>query len=153
MAGRTAPSRSRLGFVPFQSRDRKGAVWRIRGGAAGDFQRSGLADFEGAASPGDRIKYQHYREANAMKLEVRIQQYLTENLLFVEEGVAYDFDTSFISEGLIDSMGIAELVAYIESEFGIKVQQHEITMENFDSINKLAAYIRQKQVSSEAASA
>lgn len=87
-----------------------------------------------------------------MQLEVRIQQYLTENLLFVEEGVVYDFDTSFISEGLIDSMGIAELVAYIESEFGIKVQQHEITMENFDSINKLAAYVRQKQVSSEAAS-
>lgn len=86
-----------------------------------------------------------------MQLEVRLQQYLKDNLLFIEEGVVYDFDTSFISEGMIDSMGIAELVAYIESEFGIKVQQHEVTPENFDSINKLSAYIRQKQESSEAA--
>jgi acyl carrier protein len=80
-----------------------------------------------------------------MELEKHIRQYVAENLLYVDEDFKYDNDTSFINEGLIDSMGVMELVAYVQSEFDITVEQQEMTPDNFDSVNKLVTFIRGKQ--------
>src|SRR5437867_9598586 len=86
-------------------------------------------------------------ETPDMQLEEQIQDYLISNLLYVEDDYEYDRDTSFIGDGLIDSMGVTELVTYVESAFGITVEQEDVTPDNFDSINKLAAFIRRSQAS------
>lgn len=80
-----------------------------------------------------------------MTLESELRTYVADNLLYIDDGFEYDDDSSFIGEGLLDSLGISELTAYIQSAFGITLEQHEITPDNFDSINKLAAFIRRKQ--------
>ena len=80
-----------------------------------------------------------------MNLAQRISKYVSENLLYVDEGFEYDYDTSFIGEGLIDSMGVMELLNFVQSEFDIRVEQQEVTPDNFDSINKLAAFVARKQ--------
>jgi acyl carrier protein len=80
-----------------------------------------------------------------MDFAKRISKYVSENLLYVDEGFEYDYDTSFIGEGLIDSMGVMELLSYVQSEFDIRVDQQEVTPDNFDSINKLAAFVERKQ--------
>jgi acyl carrier protein len=80
-----------------------------------------------------------------MELEEHIRKYVTENLLYVDEDFKYDNDTSFINEGLIESMGVMELVTYVQSEFDITVEQQEVTPDNFDSVNNLVAFIRRKQ--------
>jgi acyl carrier protein len=80
-----------------------------------------------------------------MDFAKRISKYVSENLLYVDEGFHYDHDTSFIGEGLIDSMGVMELLSYVQKEFDITVDQQEVTPDNFDSINKLAAFIERKQ--------
>jgi acyl carrier protein len=81
-----------------------------------------------------------------MESEKRIRKYVAENLLYVDDDFTYDNDTSFIGEGLIDSMGIMELVMYVQSEFGITVEQEDLTPANFDSMNKLIAFIDRKRV-------
>lgn len=80
-----------------------------------------------------------------MELDQQIRKYLVENLLYVDDASQYDNDTSFIREGLIDSMGVMELVMYVQSRFGITVEQQEVTPDNFDSVNKIVAFIRYKQ--------
>ena len=80
-----------------------------------------------------------------MELDKRICRYLADNLLYVDDGFEYDNDTSFIDQGLIDSTGVMELVMYVQSEFDITVDPHEVTPDNFDSVNKLAAFVRRKQ--------
>jgi acyl carrier protein len=80
-----------------------------------------------------------------MNLAQRISKYVSENLLYVDEGFEYDYDTSFIGEGLIDSMGVMELLNFVQSEFDVRVEQQEVTPDNFDSINKLAAFVSRKQ--------
>jgi len=80
-----------------------------------------------------------------MELESQLQQYLAENILFSENGFEYSNDTSLVHDGLIDSTGVLELMLYVESTFGIKVDPLEVTPENFDSVNKLASYIRRKK--------
>ena len=79
-----------------------------------------------------------------MQIHTRIREYLAANVLYVDDAFQYDDDTSFISEGLIDSMGVMELVEFAQSEFGIKVEQHELLPDNFDSVNRLASFIGRK---------
>ena len=54
----------------------------------------------------------------------------------------------FLKKGIVDSLSIMELVAFLEDKFHISVEDHEITPGNFDSVNKLAEYIQSKSVES-----
>lgn len=82
-----------------------------------------------------------------MELESRIREFISRNLLFTEDGFAYGDDTSLLDEGIIDSIGVLELVNFVSTHFDLSVGPDEITPENFDSVNRLAQYIRQKQAS------
>lgn len=79
-----------------------------------------------------------------MTIEDQIKDYIARNLLFSENGYHYSDQISFLEEGIVDSVGVMELVAFVEEKFAIKVQDHEITPDHFDSVSKLASYIRSK---------
>ena len=53
-------------------------------------------------------------------------------------------DDSFLENDLIDSTGVLELVAFIEENFNIRVEDEELIPENLDSVNKLINYIQLK---------
>lgn len=78
-----------------------------------------------------------------MQTENKIREFILKNLYYAEDNSIGDAD-SFLETGVVDSMGVMELVAYVQSEFGIEVAQHEIVVENFDSIHKLANFVRKK---------
>ena len=77
-------------------------------------------------------------------VEEKIRLYIAENILFSNNGYRYSDDASFLEEGIVDSMGIMELVMFVDESFGIAVEDEELTPDNFDSVSKLAAYIRRK---------
>ena len=56
-------------------------------------------------------------------------------------------DTSFLESGLIDSMGVLELVDFLESQFGIAVEDSELVPENLDSIRSICRYLESKGIS------
>jgi acyl carrier protein len=78
-----------------------------------------------------------------MQIEQKIHEFILKNLYYAEDNSIADED-SFLETGVVDSMGVMELVAFIQSEFGVEVAQHEIVVENFDSIHKLADFVRRK---------
>jgi acyl carrier protein len=78
-----------------------------------------------------------------MNIEERIRTFILEHLYF-SEGTALSDDVSFLAEGIIDSMGALELVTFVESEFGIRVDMSEVVVKDFDSIAKLASFVRRK---------
>ena len=78
-----------------------------------------------------------------METEHKIREFIVKNLYYAEDDPIAEED-SFLETGVVDSMGVMELVAFVQSEFGIEVAQHEIVVENFDSIRKLANYVRKK---------
>ncbi len=79
-----------------------------------------------------------------MEIETKIKNYIAHNLLFSDNGFAYNDDDSFLHEGIIDSIGVLELVLFVEETFDLTVPDHEITPDNFDSVSKLATYVRGK---------
>ena len=78
-----------------------------------------------------------------MQIEKIIKDYMSENFLFSEE-FPYTDDTSFLQEGIIDSLGVMELVTFVQTTFQIAIDPLEVTPENFDSVANLAALIRRK---------
>jgi acyl carrier protein len=76
-----------------------------------------------------------------MTIESQIRTYIAKNLLFSDNGFKYSDDASFLQEGIVDSIGVLELVTFVSDIFDINVDDQDITPDNFDSVNKLATYI------------
>ena len=53
-------------------------------------------------------------------------------------------DESLVELGYIDSFGIIDLVTYFENKWKIKIENEEITKEQFGSINKMVNLISAK---------
>lgn len=61
---------------------------------------------------------------------------------FVDEFADGD---SFLKNGIIDSMGMLELVVFLEKTFGIAIVDVELMPENLDSVDNLAGFIERKR--------
>lgn len=53
-------------------------------------------------------------------------------------------DASLLERGVVDSTGVQEVMAFLEEEFGIRVDNDDILPENLDSIDRLAGYVQRK---------
>jgi acyl carrier protein len=68
-----------------------------------------------------------------------------EKMSLDEGGAKVTSETSLLDSGLIDSTGILELVSFLESEFGIRVEDEEIVPENFETVSRIAAFVDSKR--------
>jgi len=48
-----------------------------------------------------------------------------------------------LSSGILDSLAILQLVAFIDEQFGIEVPDQDVVYENFNSIQSLVSYLAQ----------
>ena len=80
-----------------------------------------------------------------MTIKEQLKDYIARNLLFSDNGFKYDDDASFLEEGIVDSIGVLELVGFIEEAFGVVVDDMDVIPDNFDTVNKLTAYVQSKQ--------
>lgn len=76
-----------------------------------------------------------------------IRKFVIDNYLFGEEGKLGNED-SFMETSIIDSTGILELVRFLESTYGIKVEDEELIPDNLDSVHKIVSFIHAKQSAS-----
>ena len=81
-----------------------------------------------------------------MDIKEQIRVYIAENLLFSTDGFDYSDDSSLRQEGIIDSIGVLNLILFVEETFDIHVDDREVTPDNFDSVNKLSDYINRKML-------
>jgi acyl carrier protein len=72
--------------------------------------------------------------------ENRLRQFLAE--LRHVDGLAAD--QALFSDGTIDSVGLIALIGFIEQTCGFEVDQAEVTLENFDSIQRVLDYVATK---------
>jgi acyl carrier protein len=80
-----------------------------------------------------------------MSVEIQIRGYILENYLFTDDDSALGDDDSFLENGILDSTGMLEVIHFLEDEFGVIVDDHEMIPENLDSVNRITAYIVRKR--------
>ena len=73
-----------------------------------------------------------------------VTTFIVDNFLFGNAAEAPAPSASFMETGLIDSTGVLELVAFVESTYGIKVGDDELVPENLDSVANLAGFVVRK---------
>jgi acyl carrier protein len=73
----------------------------------------------------------------------RIATYIRETLLIDNGEVSLTKDEPLF-EGLLDSLAVLRLVAFLESEFGVQVEDGDITPANFNTVDRIGAYLRRK---------
>jgi len=78
------------------------------------------------------------------QIELSIRRFIAKNLLSSNDELTCPDDASLLDEGIIDSLGVVELIEFLENQFAIKVKQQEVRPENFDSVARLAAFVRRK---------
>lgn len=78
-------------------------------------------------------------------VEEILRQHIAETMLFSSKGYPYPDDASFLENSIIDSMNVMELVVFLEEQWAIQIDDHEIVPENFDSIARLAEFVRRRQ--------
>jgi len=51
------------------------------------------------------------------------------------------FDDEIPASGLLDSPALLELIFWYENEFELEVEQHELNLDNFGTVNAMVAYL------------
>jgi len=77
-------------------------------------------------------------------ISLAVRRFIGENFLFRDDGDALTHDASLLDAGIIDSTGVLELVCFLESTFGIEVQDDEMLPENLDSIRAISNFVSRK---------
>jgi acyl carrier protein len=72
----------------------------------------------------------------------KLRQYLIEEVDL--EVPPEDITGEFALLGRVDSLGLFELVSFIEEEFGVAVTNEELVPQNFDSVGGVVRLIQSK---------
>ena len=73
-----------------------------------------------------------------------VKAFVIENFLFGDTSNPLADTDSLIENGIIDSTGVLELVAFIEDRYGITVADSEIVPATLDSLGRITAFIASK---------
>ncbi len=74
----------------------------------------------------------------------RVRTFIEENFLFREDLSDLADTDSLLENGVMDSTGVLELVAFLEGEFAIQMSDAEIVPDNLDSVAAITAYLERK---------
>jgi acyl carrier protein len=77
-----------------------------------------------------------------------VRQFIAENVLLGVHQTAIEDATPLITGGLIDSIGMIGLVAFLESRFEIEFMPREIDVHSLDTLERIEEVVRKKLPSS-----
>lgn len=70
-----------------------------------------------------------------------IKHYIVDQLVVEPAGLDLKDDDDLLLSNLLDSLGVMRLVEYLEGLTDMKIPPEDITIENFQSVNKIAEYL------------
>lgn len=80
-------------------------------------------------------------------IEGKVRTFIEDNFLFRDDRESLSAGESLLDAGLIDSTGILELVAFLEGEFAIRIDDADIVPQNLDSIGAITRFVSGKRAS------
>ncbi len=80
---------------------------------------------------------------NGESIATRVMTYLTETKGLSGE-TQVEADTSLIRGGLVDSLGMEDLIGFLEESFGIVVEDDDLMPDNFETATAIASFIQRK---------
>ena len=79
-------------------------------------------------------------------IKEELRQYILSEFLPGEKASNLQDDTALRTSGILDSVSTLKVVNFVEENYDITIEAYEASVENFDSINSIAAFIQSKRV-------
>jgi acyl carrier protein len=76
-------------------------------------------------------------------IEQKIHGFLLEKFPLARK-TGVEKDTALLEKGILDSLGILDVVSFLESDFSITISDEELVPENFQSLGALSSFVRNK---------
>jgi acyl carrier protein len=83
----------------------------------------------------------------------RVRRFIIDNYLYMRPNATVSENDSLLAKGIVDSMGVMELVAFLEDEFGVEMEDIEITEANLGSLGAIARFVIERTSHEQARSA
>lgn len=77
-------------------------------------------------------------------IRTALKGYLTRDILH-DPDYPLGEDEPLISSGLIDSFSLVDIALWVESTYGVHIDDTELTADNFDTVGELAATIEERR--------
>ena len=80
-----------------------------------------------------------------MSVTQDLERFIIQDIMVGGKDVSLSPDESLIESGIVDSLGILRLVAFIEENFSVVVDDIDVVPENFDTINAMNSLVERKR--------
>jgi len=84
---------------------------------------------------------QHEMQHEAQHVSDRVRRYIVDNFLYMHDAYELSDDDALLGKGIVDSLGVMELISFIEEEFGVVVADADVTERNFETVAAVARYV------------
>lgn len=72
-----------------------------------------------------------------------VKEFLTEQE-YIKSAEVIDESESLLERGIIDSVGVLNLISFLEETYGINIDEDDLMPENFDSLSAINSYVNRK---------
>ena len=86
-----------------------------------------------------------------MMLDGEVTAFADELLLMINAEVSFDPsekitpETDLLLTGLVDSLGVVQIVAWIEDRLGIEIEPVDVVLENFQTVDRMLAFVQRSR--------
>ena len=84
------------------------------------------------------------RQQTPAEIADRTRAYVRENFLYMRPDWPLKDEDPLFGGGVIDSIGVIELVGFLQREFGYTLEEDEITERNLGSVGAIADFLSAK---------
>ena len=75
----------------------------------------------------------------------KIRYMIESNLNIFSEEVEFSDEDNIFRKGFVDSLFAVQLIGYLEEEFGIRVDNDDLDINNFHSVDKIVGFVERKR--------
>jgi acyl carrier protein len=82
-----------------------------------------------------------------MMLDGEVTAFADELLQMINAEVSFDPsetitpETDLLLTGLVDSLGVVQIVAWMEDRLGIEIEPVDVVLENFQTVDRMLAFV------------
>ena len=86
-----------------------------------------------------------------MMLDGEVTAFADELLQMINAEVSFDPsekitpETDLLLTGLVDSLGVVQIVAWMEDRLGIEIEPVDVVLENFQTVDRMLAFVQRSR--------
>lgn len=79
-----------------------------------------------------------------MEIKTKIREFIEANLMVFDDEANFSDEDNIFEMGYVNSLFAMKLLNYVEGEFDIMVENEEMDIQNFSSVNRITELIQKK---------